>query len=133
MEGKRNATDDTDAHGDGGGASGYGGNAIVISQSPTKGRARSFPPPFLMKTFEMVEAPETNSIISWSPNNASFIIWDQIRFTAELLPKHFRHSNFSSFVYQLNNYVSTLTLLIYCLFCSVPKSLILSYMFQTVE
>lgn len=108
MEGKRKAIDGTRGdNDDGGGASGYGGNSRGVGPLPRRGRIRSFPPPFLMKTFDMVEDPDTNSIISWSPNNASFIIWDQIRFTAELLPKNFRHGNFSSFVYQLNNYVST--------------------------
>ncbi|XP_027156714.1 heat stress transcription factor A-7a-like [Coffea eugenioides] len=105
MQGKRKAIADTGGdNGDGGGAGGYGGNTRGIGPLPRRRRIRSFPPPFLMKTFDMIEDPETNSIISWSPNSTSFTIWDQIKFTAELLPKNFRHGNFSSFVYQLNNY-----------------------------
>lgn len=100
MEGKRKAAND------GGGGSGEGGHGILVVQMPLRGRTRSYPPPFLMKTFDMVEDPETNCIISWSATNTSFVIWDQIRFTTELLHKYFRHNNFSSFVYQLNNYVS---------------------------
>ncbi|KAL3520156.1 hypothetical protein ACH5RR_018305 [Cinchona calisaya] len=103
MEGKRKEADDTGGNGDSG-ASTYNVNSISVGRLSMRGRARSFPPPFLMKTFEIVEDPKTNSIISWSSNNTSFIIWDQVRFTTELLPKHFRHNNFSSFVYQLNNY-----------------------------
>ena len=64
------------------------------------------PTPFLNKTFEMVEDPKTNSIISWSVTCDSFIIWDPHKFSIELLPKYFKHSNFSSFVRQLNTYVS---------------------------
>ncbi|KAF6173350.1 hypothetical protein GIB67_027045 [Kingdonia uniflora] len=62
------------------------------------------PAPFLTKTYEMVDDPVTDSIVSWSPNNGSFIVWDPPEFAKELLPKFFKHNNFSSFVRQLNTY-----------------------------
>lgn len=77
-----------------------------IPQSVNGVRSGCRPPPFLTKTLIMVEDPETNCIISWNPSGTSFIIWDHLRFAKELLPKYFKHSNFSSFIYQLNNYVS---------------------------
>ncbi|XP_060182774.1 heat stress transcription factor A-2-like [Lycium barbarum] len=61
-------------------------------------------PPFITKTYAMVEDPNTNSMISWSPSGTSFVICDHIRFSFELLPKYFKHTNMSSFIYQLNNY-----------------------------
>ncbi|KAL2523948.1 Heat stress transcription factor A-7a [Abeliophyllum distichum] len=61
-------------------------------------------PPFLIKTFSMVNDSNTNSIISWSSSGTSFIVWDHLQFSAELLSQYFKHSNFSSFIYQLNNY-----------------------------
>ncbi|XP_075080206.1 heat shock factor protein HSF30-like [Nicotiana tabacum] len=61
-------------------------------------------PPFLTKTYEMVDDPNTNSIISWSLTSTSFIIWDHIRLCSQLLPQYFKHENLSSFIYQLNNY-----------------------------
>ncbi|KAI3466635.1 hypothetical protein Pfo_023298 [Paulownia fortunei] len=64
----------------------------------------SGPPAFLTKTFNIVNDPNTNSIISWSLLGNSFIIWDHLQFSAEILPRYFKHSNFSSFIYQLNNY-----------------------------
>lgn len=64
------------------------------------------PPPFLKKTFEMVDDPNTDSIISWSNNQNSFVVWDPHNFSIHLLPKHFKHNNFSSFIRQLNTYVS---------------------------
>ncbi|KAK9149060.1 hypothetical protein Scep_007817 [Stephania cephalantha] len=62
------------------------------------------PPPFLTKTFEMVEDPSTDAIVSWNEARNSFIVWDSYRLASNLLPKYFKHNNFSSFVRQLNTY-----------------------------
>jgi heat shock transcription factor len=64
------------------------------------------PPPFLKKTFEMVGDPETDETVSWGKNRDSFVVWDSHEFSKVLLPKYFKHSNFSSFIRQLNTYVS---------------------------
>ncbi|XP_016477963.2 uncharacterized protein LOC107799373 [Nicotiana tabacum] len=62
------------------------------------------PPPFLLKTFEMLEDPETDPFIHWTSNKTTFLITDTNKFAIEVLPKYFKHSNLSSFIYQLNNY-----------------------------
>ncbi|KAK9142840.1 hypothetical protein Syun_012240 [Stephania yunnanensis] len=44
-------------------------------------------PPFLTKTFEMVEDPSTDAIVSWNEARNSFIFWDSYRLASNLLPK----------------------------------------------
>ncbi|GKV18019.1 hypothetical protein SLEP1_g28449 [Rubroshorea leprosula] len=68
------------------------------------------PAPFLLKTYEMVDNPSNNEIVSWSSNKKSFIVWNPPEFARLLLPTYFKHNNFSSFIRQLNTYI----LLKYC-------------------
>lgn len=69
--------------------------------------------PFLKKCFEMVDDEATDAIISWRDNGDCFVIWDMTHFSVHLLPKYFKHNNFSSFMRQLNIYVSFSFLLIF--------------------
>ncbi|WOL20013.1 hypothetical protein Cni_G28815 [Canna indica] len=62
------------------------------------------PAPFLVKTYEMVEEKETEEVISWGEKGESFVVWKPVEFACDLLPLHFKHNNFSSFVRQLNTY-----------------------------
>ncbi|OIW17948.1 hypothetical protein TanjilG_17784 [Lupinus angustifolius] len=61
-------------------------------------------PPFLAKTYEMVDDPSSDSVVSWSANSKSFVVWNPLEFARDLLPKFFKHNNFSSFIRQLNTY-----------------------------
>ncbi|ESQ39708.1 hypothetical protein EUTSA_v10000950mg [Eutrema salsugineum] len=61
-------------------------------------------PPFLTKTYEMVDDSSSDSIVSWSDNNKSFIVKNPADFSRDLLPRFFKHKNFSSFIRQLNTY-----------------------------
>ncbi|KAL7597128.1 hypothetical protein Lser_V15G28413 [Lactuca serriola] len=61
-------------------------------------------PPFLSKTYDLVDDPRLNQVISWSDNGASFIVWDPVEFARVILPRNFKHNNLSSFVRQLNTY-----------------------------
>uniref|UniRef100_A0A1D1YJE3 Heat stress transcription factor A-2 n=1 Tax=Anthurium amnicola TaxID=1678845 RepID=A0A1D1YJE3_9ARAE len=80
------------------------------SPRPMPGLNEPGPPPFLTKTFEMVEDPATDAVVSWSSGRNSFVVWDAHAFATTLLRKHFKHGNFSSFIRQLNTYVYLLLL-----------------------
>lgn len=42
-------------------------------------------------------------MISWDKDGIGFVVKDVVAFTKEILPKYFRHGNFSSFVRQVNS------------------------------
>ncbi|XP_041664967.1 heat shock factor protein 1 [Cheilinus undulatus] len=61
-------------------------------------------PAFLTKLWTLVEDPDTDPLICWSPSGTSFHVFDQARFSKEVLPKFFKHNNMASFIRQLNMY-----------------------------
>ncbi|XP_044027274.1 heat shock factor protein 1 isoform X2 [Siniperca chuatsi] len=61
-------------------------------------------PAFLTKLWTLVEDPDTDALICWSPSGTSFHVFDQGRFSKEVLPKFFKHNNMASFIRQLNMY-----------------------------
>ncbi|CAJ1973539.1 unnamed protein product [Sphenostylis stenocarpa] len=75
-----------------------------LSPQPMEGLHEVGPTPFLTKTFDVVEDPSTNDIVSWSRARNSFVVWDSHKFSTTILPRYFKHNNFSSFVRQLNTY-----------------------------
>jgi len=67
-------------------------------------------PPFLLKTYMLVEDPATNDVVSWNDDGTTFVVLQPAEFARDLLPTLFNHCNFSSFVRQLNTYVRILIL-----------------------
>ncbi|QCD97406.1 heat shock transcription factor 1 [Vigna unguiculata] len=68
------------------------------------GGRKCTPPPFLLKTYMLVEDPATDNVVSWNADGTAFVVWQPAEFARDLLPTLFKHSNFSSFVRQLNTY-----------------------------
>ncbi|KAG6411048.1 hypothetical protein SASPL_129122 [Salvia splendens] len=52
----------------------------------------------------MVEDRASDAVISWNDDGTAFVVWQPAEFARDLLPTLFKHSNFSSFVRQLNTY-----------------------------
>ncbi|KAL6579082.1 Heat shock factor protein [Orobanche minor] len=81
-----------------------GGDGGGVAPPPAPMPTANVLPPFLVKTYDMVDDPSTDKVVSWSSTYNSFVVWDSAEFAKDLLPKYFKHNNFSSFVRQLNTY-----------------------------
>ncbi|CAL9155189.1 unnamed protein product [Musa hybrid cultivar] len=77
--------------------------SAAAEQAPPDGQ-RSLPTPFLTKTYQLVDDPSVDDMISWNEDGSTFVVWRPAEFARDLLPKYFKHNNFSSFVRQLNTY-----------------------------
>lgn len=83
----------------------------LFSSSSSRRNFQRRASPFVLKIYEMLADIQFKSLISWSNNGTSFIIHDNHKFAVEVLPRFFRHNNISSFICQLNSYVSLIILL----------------------
>jgi heat shock transcription factor len=52
---------------------------------PMEGLHEASPPPFLTKTYDLVEDPSTDQVVSWSRAGNSFVVWDPHVFAEVLL------------------------------------------------
>lgn len=59
---------------------------------------------FVKKLYKMLEDPTFQEVVSWGPAGDCFVVKDMNEFTKSILPRMFKHSNFASFVRQLNKY-----------------------------
>ena len=64
----------------------------------------SIPTTFLHKVYDMLSNESWSSIVAWSPEGTEFVILSMNEFAERVLPIYFKHSNFSSFIRQLNIY-----------------------------
>ena len=60
--------------------------AVAAAPRPMEGLHDPGPPPFLTKTYDMVDDPATDLIVSWSATTNNFVVWDPHAFATVLLP-----------------------------------------------
>ncbi|KAI5122201.1 hypothetical protein M0805_002690 [Coniferiporia weirii] len=59
---------------------------------------------FVKKLYKMLEDSSFAHVVSWNQAGDAFVVKDMNEFTKSILPRMFKHSNFASFVRQLNKY-----------------------------
>lgn len=59
---------------------------------------------FVKKLFTMLSDDTYYDVVRWTAAGTSFVVLNTNEFTKDILPRHFKHSNFASFVRQLNKY-----------------------------
>ena len=79
-----------------------GGSRNSTSVAASNGGASI--PGFLTKTYEIFSLPEHQEYCGWGPKGDTIMIRKIEPFARLILPKYFKHSNFQSFVRQLNMY-----------------------------
>ena len=93
---------------DGGGALERAANPVdkngTMGTTTATGHGSDAVPPFLTKTYDLVSDVKSKDVVSWNETGRTFIVWKPAEFARDLLPRHFKHNNFSSFVRQLNTY-----------------------------
>lgn len=87
------------------------GTSTNSSTSQSSPRTKN-PAPFLCKTYDLLQERDDDDddgnkkIVSWNAQGNGFVVWSPAEFSELMLPKYFKHNNFSSFIRQLNTYVS---------------------------
>ncbi|KAG1891678.1 winged helix DNA-binding domain-containing protein [Suillus fuscotomentosus] len=59
---------------------------------------------FVKRLYKMLEDHTFSHVVSWGPQGDCFVVKDMNEFTKSILPRMFKHSNFASFIRQLNKY-----------------------------
>ena len=81
------------------------GNDFQRKRSKQRDRQPQHVPSFLTKLYEIVnDRSDLKHIVCWSADGLSFVIKDHQQFSETVLAQYFKHSNFASFIRQLNMY-----------------------------
>ncbi|KAF9135417.1 kinase-regulated stress-responsive transcription factor skn7 [Mortierella sp. GBA39] len=75
-----------------------------VAATTASGSSSGGVPDFVKKLYRMLEEKEHDPIVSWGKSGETFVVKEPNEFAKAILPKHFKHNNFASFVRQLNKY-----------------------------
>ncbi len=59
---------------------------------------------FIGNLCKMLDDALAKAFVCWGASGDSIVVLDHVRFSSVILPKYYKHSNFASFVRQLNLY-----------------------------
>lgn len=81
-------------------------SALPSPHMTTTAAKASAIPGFVIKLYRMVneDSAANGDMIRWTPSGRSFVVQHPEEFSRAVLPRYFKHNNFSSFVRQLNMY-----------------------------
>ncbi|KAL5040226.1 hypothetical protein BDV3_002412 [Batrachochytrium dendrobatidis] len=105
LEGSGSSTTPVDAS-----ASSTSNTVAAATAKPGSAQRRGLPAPnriipaFLNKLYNMVSDPSTDEHIQWNEDGTSFLVSNPLSFSKVVLPRFFKHNNFTSFNRQLNMY-----------------------------
>ncbi|CAO3595139.1 unnamed protein product [Absidia cylindrospora] len=101
---KTEESDDFKIPSDGLNATNTAHSAMITGQQLHWSRNEGVVPDFIQKLFNMLESTDETSCYHWGRKGTTFVIDDTNEFAKSVLPRRFKHGNFSSFVRQLNKY-----------------------------
>ena len=81
-----------------------GTNNAQPRQATRRYQSHKSRPAFVNKLWSMLNDDSNTKLIQWAKDGKSFIVTNREEFVHQILPKYFKHSNFASFVRQLNMY-----------------------------
>lgn len=76
---------------------------VAEAKKDAQGKRKQIPP-FVQKLASFLDNSNNTDLIRWSDDGRSFIVLDEDEFARTLIPELFKHSNYASFVRQLNMY-----------------------------
>ena len=75
----------------------------MLGRKKTRSRKRKSET-FLSKLYDILNDDKHKNIISWDLEGKKIVIFDSMKLCKEILPKFYKHRNYSSFIRQLNLY-----------------------------